>query len=120
MLEQERVHGLEEGQPVPLVGQVVVGILQPDLDDGFAGIAPIGSYRPNAFGLHDTLGNVSEWCLDAFVMRGYSTLMARWTAPVNNVPNDSSTFCRGISEARARRRRRAPSAGGFSVRTTAS
>jgi len=46
-------------------------------DDGFAGIAPIGSYRPNAFGLHDTLGNVSEWCLDAFVMRGYSTLMAR-------------------------------------------
>jgi formylglycine-generating enzyme required for sulfatase activity len=48
-----------------------------DFDDGFAAAAPIGSFRPNAFGLYDTIGNVAEWCLDHYVSRGYSTLSAR-------------------------------------------
>jgi formylglycine-generating enzyme required for sulfatase activity len=28
--------------------------------------AVVGSYKPNAFGLYDTAGNVSEWCQDIF------------------------------------------------------
>jgi formylglycine-generating enzyme required for sulfatase activity len=37
-----------------------------DFDDGRAKTAPVGSYAPNGFGLHDTIGNVWEYCADYF------------------------------------------------------
>ena len=36
------------------------------LFDGYVAHAPIGEFRANRFGLHDTAGNVWEWCLDHF------------------------------------------------------
>lgn len=45
-------------------GQLEYGGKFTPCDDGFAEIAPVGQYSANAFGIFDSIGNVSEWTED--------------------------------------------------------
>jgi len=61
-------------------------------DDGFARTAPVGSYRPNRWGLYDMHGNVWEWCLDR-----YDEQLTGGIDPVGPEKSDRGLVIRGGS-----------------------
>ena len=60
-------------------------------EDGFRGVAPVGSFPPNGYGLYDMAGNVWEWCSDWYRADYYAQL-ATVTEPVLNPKGPPDSF----------------------------
>ena len=85
-------------------------------DDGYSVHAPVGSYRANAFGLHDVTGNVQEHCRDWWGEQSYELPVApgdgerKIDVGITKVSRGGS-FMYGAKHSRLASRRRYPPSG---------
>lgn len=65
-------------------------------DDGNVGLAPVGQYLPNKFGLYDMIGNASEWVQGIYSENAYGIDPDNRYFDENNKENQQQ-YCRGGS-----------------------
>jgi len=65
--------------------------------DGYVGTAPVDSFPPNGFGLHNVAGNVWEWCADWFSATHPAAADDRPVANPTGPPEGAAKVMRGGS-----------------------
>ncbi|MCM1935998.1 SUMF1/EgtB/PvdO family nonheme iron enzyme [Acinetobacter radioresistens] len=91
-------------------------------EDHFKGIAPVGCFSPNTFGLYDMIGNVWEWTSSVYTgahdehMGNYSALRTSQHIPQSFVIKGGSFLCASQYCARYRKSSRHPQE--FNLATT--
>ena len=65
--------------------------------DTFDNTAPVGSFKPNQFGLYDLGGNVWEWCEGWYDSGQVARVLLRGGACFNDDPRSLLSSCRFIS-----------------------
>ncbi len=75
-------------------------------NDSYPQHAPVGRFEANPFGLHDMIGNVSEWCRDSWSRKGYSRREPQEPDGLRLAPGSAERLVRGGSYANHARRAR--------------